>query len=96
MRPVQADQQVASAAMPIRWVGCEPELKKVWLFFEVQAKADMRKVELENKLFLDINDDQANHVRFKYGRELKWFKTNAKSTKISLDSAKLAGSSSKS
>ena len=71
--------------LPVRWVGCELDVKKSWLYFEVKTNGKSPKFELENKLFLGLNDDQTNHVKFKYGSDLQWFQANNKTTKISLE-----------
>ena len=79
---VKAEGSEPKKVLPIRWVGCELDVKKAWLFFEVTGADALRKFELENKLFLKQNDDQTNHVKLKHGRELKWFQFTSKQSKI--------------
>ncbi len=71
--------------LPIRWVGCELDIKKAWLFFEVSGAAQAQTFELENKLFLKLNDDQSNHVKLKHGSDVKWFQSTRKKSKVVIE-----------
>ena len=51
----------------IRWVGHEKDLKKAWLYFEVQTKQASSKWTLENRVFFELNEDQTNQVNLRIG-----------------------------
>ena len=58
-------------ASSIRWVGHERDLKKAWLYFEISGDKTVRKWKVENRVFFELNEDQLNHVDFKYGKSAK-------------------------
>lgn len=74
-----ADDSVA----PIRFVGKELDLKQGWLYFEMQTTSDQVNVQtdqqvaapttwtLDNQIFFELNDDQANHCNLKVAAEIK-------------------------
>jgi len=47
----------------IRWVGSELSLKQAWLYFEIDASADVQKWSFENRLFFELNEDQLNQIQ---------------------------------
>lgn len=49
----------------IRYVGCELDLQKGWLYFEVQSGKDRDDWTYQNRFFFELNDDQINHFNFK-------------------------------
>ncbi len=55
----------------IRWVGHERNLKKAWLYFEIPGDKVNRQWKVENRVFFELNEDQLNHVDFKYGNSKK-------------------------
>ena len=59
------------ATTSIRWVGHERDLKKAWLYFEISGDKTVRTWKIENRVFFELNEDQLNHVDFKYGRSAK-------------------------
>ena len=76
--------------LPIRWVGCQLEIKKAWLYFEIRAaepgqKIAVKKFKLDNRLFLKTNQQQVNHVKFKYLRDIKWFSADRRQTLLTFD-----------
>lgn len=54
----------------IRYVGHELNMKKGWLYFEVQTGNEPTAWQFENRIFFELNDEQANHCNFKKGREM--------------------------
>ena len=66
----QADAKKPAAAQ-IRWVGHERDLKKAWLYFEISGDPSVRQWKIENRVFFELNEDQLNHVDFKYGNTAK-------------------------
>jgi len=69
-KKVEKDGEVTAAS--IRWVGSELTLKKGWLYFEVDAKAASGGGwSIENRLFLELNEDQLNLVQIKAGKNLE-------------------------
>ncbi len=68
----QADSNSEKPVAPsIRWVGHERDLKKAWLYFEISGDKTIRKWKIENRVFFELNEDQLNHVDFKYGKSAK-------------------------
>lgn len=62
----------AKAKSPIRWVGHELESRNVWLYFEVKGgdkATDVIDWTLENRVFLELNEDQLNHVQWSLNRQ---------------------------
>lgn len=53
----------------IRWVGHEKDLKKAWLYFEVQTEKSKADWTLENRIFFELNEDQSNQVNLKIGKK---------------------------
>lgn len=49
----------------IRYVGCELDLQKGWLYFEVQTGQERDDWSYRNQFFFELNDDQINHFNFK-------------------------------
>ncbi len=49
----------------IRFVGCELDLQKGWLYFEVQTGMERDDWAYQNRIFFELNDDQINHFNFK-------------------------------
>lgn len=71
---VKADAQEAetSKAASIRWVGSEVKIKQAWLYFEVDASAGSNSDwQIENQMFLELNDDQLNQLQIRSGKS--WF-----------------------
>ncbi len=60
-----ADKNVAKS---LRWVGHERDLKKAWLYFEISGDKAVHQWKIENQVFFELNEDQLNHVDFKYGK----------------------------
>lgn len=58
-------------SVSIRWVGHERNLKKAWLYFEIPGDKVNRQWKVENRVFFELNEDQLNHVDFKYGNSAK-------------------------
>ena len=48
----------------IRWVGHQFERRQVWLYFEIKGNAASDTWAVQNKLFMELNDDQLNHVQW--------------------------------
>lgn len=55
----------------LRWVGHERDLKKAWLYFEIPGNKTNRQWKIENRIFFELNEDQLNHVDFKFGDAAK-------------------------
>lgn len=49
----------------IRYVGCELDLQKGWLYFEVQTGKELDDWSYQNRFFFELNEDQINHFNFK-------------------------------
>ena len=58
-------------SISIRWVGHERDLKKAWLYFEIPGDKVNRQWKIENRVFFELNEDQLNHIDFKYGNSAK-------------------------
>ena len=63
-----SDKNVAKS---LRWVGHERDLKKAWLYFEISGDKAVHQWKIENQVFFELNEDQLNHVDFKYGKSAK-------------------------
>lgn len=57
----------------LRWVGMEPGLKQVWLYFELEGDPAVSDWRLENRVFFELNDDQLNHVQWSLGKRYETF-----------------------
>lgn len=56
---------------PIRFVGCELDLQKGWLYFEVQTGKERDDWSFQNRIFFELNEDQINHFNFKMPRKIQ-------------------------
>jgi hypothetical protein len=54
-------------ALTLDWVGNEVEVKSAWLYFEVPIPANATKLKVRNKLFFELQKDQANTLNFRFG-----------------------------
>jgi hypothetical protein len=61
----------------IRWVGSEVKIKQAWLYFEIDASAGTE-WQIENRLFLEFNEDQLNQVQIRNGKQ--WFSKTLSAT----------------
>ena len=68
------DASVAGNEQPlpatIRWIGSELDVKKGWLYFEVDAKSAGTQWTIENQMFFELNEDQLNQVQVRNGHAL--------------------------
>ena len=64
-------KSVKNVAKSLRWVGHERDLKKAWLYFEISGDKAVHQWKIENQVFFELNEDQLNHVDFKYGKSAK-------------------------
>ena len=68
--PESEDQKQQPEAADVRWVGSDIEVKQAWLYFEVDAKCDAVKWQIENRLFFELHDDQLNNVQIKNRKDV--------------------------
>lgn len=69
IRKVVAAGEKQPAAPKIRWVGFENNIKQAWLYFEVKTdEKTLGEWTVENRVFLELNEDQLNQVQFGTGR----------------------------
>jgi hypothetical protein len=59
--------RINGQAVAYRWVGKEVELDALWCYVEVPDVAELKQLEVTNRILLEIFDDQANvvHVHVK-------------------------------
>jgi DNA-binding sugar fermentation-stimulating protein len=50
----------------LTWVGMEPKADAVWLYVETKMPSGFVGMEVRNRLFFDLFDDQVNRVHIKY------------------------------
>lgn len=61
-------RDAAGKPIPLKWVGKEVEIQRVWLYFEFPLKGKLAGAVLDNRVFLEILPDQINTVTFRRGR----------------------------
>jgi len=59
----------AEAIPAIRWIGHEHDLKKAWLYFEVECDPSVANWTLENRVFFELNEDQLNQLELSVGND---------------------------
>lgn len=57
------------APLKMNWVGHEKNLKKVWVYFELFGQQQTDSWTLENRIFVDLNEDQSNFVELTVGEQ---------------------------
>jgi hypothetical protein len=81
-----ASQNAAQKTVPqpIRWIGHEKNLKKAWLYFEVSGDKTTNDWTIENRVFFEMNEEQANHVQLKLGNKVENVASTHAKSSISL------------
>ncbi len=51
----------------IRWVGMEIDLRYAWLYFEICIPDGIMGLEFSNRIFFELEPDQANTINFTHG-----------------------------
>ena len=67
---IRSQGQSLNEGSSIRWVGAEIGVQKAWLYFELKPEDPGQfdgtsPIEIENKMFFELYDDQVNHVKFR-------------------------------
>ncbi len=65
------DQTSVQTKPNIRWVGHERNLKKAWLYFEVECGNSNSSWTIENRVFFELNEDQLNQLELTIGKQSK-------------------------
>lgn len=69
----------------VRWVGHEMTLKNAWLYFEIGGKQGPGRWRVENRMFLELNDDQINHVQLDVGGPIQTFSLSRRKSFAEID-----------
>ncbi len=65
------DREADKKRVKLKWVGMEVEMHHVWLYFEFPMQNTPAEFTFENRLFLDLEEDQVNTMIFKVGGRKK-------------------------
>lgn len=81
-----------SFSLKVDGVELEPKYKRdtineasIWLYYSFPGNFDMKKIEIENRLMLDMFDDQTNLLMVKFGNIEKGFSMKQRKEKIAFD-----------